>query len=99
MKRHRYLRLEHGAMSRNEEIFPTPVRNKHKNWQQHPVLSTARSNYAASWAGGGEPNLASNLVLVYVHLMGLVMGIQVSKVRTTGQNLLQAQEKLQNLSE
>jgi hypothetical protein len=35
------------------------------------ALSTARRNYAASWAGGGEPNLASNLVLVYVHLMGL----------------------------
>ena len=30
-------------------------------------LSTARSNYAASCTGGGAPNLASSLVLVYVH--------------------------------
>jgi len=33
-------------------------------------LSTARSNYAASCAGGGAPNLASSLALVYVHWMG-----------------------------
>ena len=34
------------------------------------ALSTARSNYAASCAGGGAPNLASSLALVYVHWMG-----------------------------
>ena len=30
-------------------------------------LSTARRNYAASSAGCGVPNLAINLVFVYVH--------------------------------
>jgi len=32
-----------------------------------PSLSTARGNYAASSAGCDIPNLASNLVFVYVH--------------------------------
>ena len=34
-------------------------------------LSTVRSNYAASWRGGGSPNFASSLVFVYVHSIGL----------------------------
>jgi hypothetical protein len=33
-------------------------------------LSTVRRNYAASCSGGGASNLASSLVLVYVHLIG-----------------------------
>ena len=32
--------------------------------EHYEVLSPERRDYAASWAGGGAPNLASNLVLV-----------------------------------
>jgi hypothetical protein len=35
------------------------------------ILSTVRRNDAASWSGGGASNLASSLVFVYVHLIGL----------------------------
>jgi len=35
--------------------------------QRDTVLSTVRSNYAASCAGCGAPNLAISFVFVYVH--------------------------------
>src|SRR5262245_36047492 len=35
------------------------------------VLSTVRRNYAASCNGGGAVNVASSVVLVYVHRIGL----------------------------